>query len=331
MMEGVLLFFLFASLVLYVVFGGADFGAGILELFPTRLRKERQGVINRALAPVWEANHVWLIVAVVILFTGFPVAFAAISTFFRIPLTIMLLGITFRGCAFTFRFYDPFKDESHRVYTHLFVASSILCPLSMGLILAGMTGGTLKTQGSFTEAYVWPWFTTYGFVLGIFVSTLFAHLAAVFLVGETNDVPLRTQFGRNVRWTSGAVTAGGLLVFAVLGILDHPFGKDFFQDKGSLSALLLATFLFIPLFWGIQRQRVQIIRVLAAMQIVCVLGGWMWHQYPTLLVTDQGPITLYDAMAGEATVRTMVIALCVGSLLIFPGLYYLFKTFKLRP
>lgn len=330
MMEGLLLFFLAASLVLYVVFGGADFGAGILEIFPSQLRKERQITINRALAPVWEANHVWLIVAVVILFTGFPVAFAAVTTFFHIPLTIMLLGITFRGCAFTFRFYDPFKDDSHRVYTHLFVASSILCPLSMGWILAGMTSGALNTQGSFFDAYVLPWFSAYGFALGLFVMTLFAHLAAVFLIGETQDPSLRRQFSKYVVGTSSAVVISGLLVFAALAASRHTLWAEFFRDVGSLAALLIATALFVPLFWGIRNQRVQLIRVIAAIQIVCVLGGWLWHQYPTILVTDQGAITLYDAMAGEATVRTMVIALCVGSLLIFPGLFYLYKTFKLK-
>ncbi len=330
-MELLLLFFLAASLVLYVVFGGADFGAGILELFPSPLHRERRLTINRALAPVWEANHVWLIVAVVILFTGFPVAFAAITTYFHIPLTIMLIGIIFRGCAFTFRFYDPFKDESHRLYTRLFVASSILCPLSMGWILAGMTSGALNTHGSFFDAYVLPWFSLYGFTLGLFVMTIFAHLAAVFLIGETQVPSLRAHFAKYVRGTSGAVVLSGLLVFIVLALSRHTLWQEFFRDVGSLSAFLIATTLFWPLFWGIRHEKVQLIRVIAAVQIVCVLAGWLWHQYPTILMTDRGAITMYDAMAGGATVRTMVIALCVGSLLIFPGLFYLYKTFKLKP
>ena len=97
-------FFLGVSLLLYSLFAGADFGAGILEWFTGKNhRKEQQELITHAMGPVWEANHVWIILAVVILFNGFPRAYSQLSISFHIPLTIMLMGIILRGCAFTFR------------------------------------------------------------------------------------------------------------------------------------------------------------------------------------------------------------------------------------
>src|ERR671918_2405613 len=108
-------FFLAVSILLYCLLAGADFGAGILEAFlGDRQREEQRQVITHAIGPVWEANHVWLILAVVILFTGFPKAYSALSITFHIPLTLMLVGIILRGCAFTFRHYDAVRDRSQR-------------------------------------------------------------------------------------------------------------------------------------------------------------------------------------------------------------------------
>src|SRR5262245_48558235 len=97
-----------ASLILYFLFGGADFGGGVWDLLATGPRRDEQRrLIEQAIGPIWEANHVWLILVVVILFTGFPPAFAALSVAFHVPLTLMLLGIVFRGATFAFRSFDP--------------------------------------------------------------------------------------------------------------------------------------------------------------------------------------------------------------------------------
>src|SRR5918992_5235757 len=122
-------FFLAVSILFYCLFAGADFGAGILEAFlGSRSREEQRTVITHAMGPVWEANHVWLILAIVILFTGFPKAYSALSITFHIPLTLMLMGIILRGCAFTFRHYDAVRDRSQRYYSAIFVISSFLTP-----------------------------------------------------------------------------------------------------------------------------------------------------------------------------------------------------------
>ena len=124
-MLSIIIIILGVSFVLYTILGGADFGAGIIETFAGR-KGER--TISKALAPVWEANHVWLILAVVILFTGFPQVYSSISTALHIPLMLVLLGIIFRGTAFTFRHYDVKQDHTHKYYTLLFKVSSFITP-----------------------------------------------------------------------------------------------------------------------------------------------------------------------------------------------------------
>src|SRR5688572_33490992 len=100
-----------AALVAYALLGCADFGGGIWDLFSVGPRaREQRRHIAQAIGPVWEANHVWLIFMIVLLFTAFPPAFAALSTALHIPLTLMLLGIVLRGTSFTFRQYDRQED-----------------------------------------------------------------------------------------------------------------------------------------------------------------------------------------------------------------------------
>ena len=126
------------SLFAYALFGGADFGAGVLEgLLP----REHRGRVDAALSPVWEANHVWLIAAIVIAFVGFPSVFAAASTYLHVPLSLALLGIVARGTAFTFRHYDPEPPGEGRAYAWLFRVSSALTPFVLGASFVTLGSG----------------------------------------------------------------------------------------------------------------------------------------------------------------------------------------------
>ena len=165
-----ILFFLMASLLLYVIFGGADFGAGILELIARKKDSQRtQDLTYRALGPVWEANHMWLVLAIVILFVGFPEAYYQLSNAMHIPLMIMLLGIVLRGTMFIFRHYDAVKDGSQVWYARLFAWSSFLTPLFLGMIVGGsITGQIDPTSNSFYSSFVAPWWNPYSLWLGLF-------------------------------------------------------------------------------------------------------------------------------------------------------------------
>src|SRR6201996_9693167 len=131
----VVIVFLWVALLLYLILGGADFGAGIIELFTSEDNKVKTRKISyQAIGPIWEANHMWLIIAIVILFVGFPTIYSQMCIYLHIPLLIMLMGIIARGTAFSFRNYDAVKDEkTQALYNHIFVYSSVITPLFLGI------------------------------------------------------------------------------------------------------------------------------------------------------------------------------------------------------
>jgi cytochrome d ubiquinol oxidase subunit II len=108
----------------YVLFAGADFGGGVWDLLASGPRRQQQrDLIARAIGPIWEANHVWLIVVVVVLFVCFPPAFAAFGTVLHIPLSLMLIGIVLRGSAFVFRAYSYGPRSEQRRWGRVFAVS----------------------------------------------------------------------------------------------------------------------------------------------------------------------------------------------------------------
>lgn len=322
--------FLGLSLLLYAVLGGADFGAGILEcaLGPRR-REDQRAVITQALGPVWEANHMWLILALVILFNGFPRAFSQLCISFHLPLLALLVGIVLRGCAFTFRHYDAPHDRSHAAYTAVFAGSSALTPFMLGVVAGGMMLGRIVQAGTYAERFVAPWANGLSAALGGFVCALFAFLAAVYLVGETSDPELRAIFARRAKVANGVSVAAGLLVFGAAQAEGLPLLARFLADPVSLACMAAATLVLVPLWRCLTSRRAAWARLLAAGQVGLVLLGWFKLQYPTL-IAGPVPITLANSAAPAATLRPLLGALIVGAVLIFPALYYLLRVFKLR-
>ena len=172
-----------ASLVLYALLGGADYGGGVWDLFAfgSRARGQRK-LIAEAISPVWEANHVWLILVIVILFTAFPPAFAAIATALHIPITLLLIGIVLRGTAFTFRTYDIQRDDVQRRWSLVFSTASIITPILLGTILGAIASGTITVEdGAVTSGFFNSWLAPFPIAVGFFALALFAFLAAVYL------------------------------------------------------------------------------------------------------------------------------------------------------
>ena len=156
---------LVVAFILYALFGGADFGGGVWDLLASGPRQaEQRALIARALGPVWEVNHVWLIIGVVILFGGFPRAFAALTVTLHVPLTLLLLGIVFRGTAFTFRTYDARGDQVQRRWGFVFSVASILSPALLGMCVGAVVGGEL--QGRAPEGVSSAWWTPFALAVG---------------------------------------------------------------------------------------------------------------------------------------------------------------------
>src|SRR5919112_970134 len=184
-----------ASLNAYVLLAGADFGGGVWDFFASGQRRSAQRtLIADAIGPVWEANHVWLILVVVLLFTCFPAAFAALSITMHIPLVIMLIGIVMRGAAFTFRTYDSQRDSVQNRWSRIFAVASLVTPVILGVCVGAIAAGRGApdvgmgfASETFHAAYIAPWLTGFGLIIGITTLALFAQLAAVYLTVETQD------------------------------------------------------------------------------------------------------------------------------------------------
>lgn len=332
-MIDLLVLFIGASLLLYVLLGGSDYGAGILELLPAgRLRREQTEVVNHAMGPVWEANHMWLILIVVILFMGFPVIFTTLMISLHFPMLALLAGIVVRGAVFTFRHYDAVQEPaSQRVYTWLFGLSSLWTAAWLGIIVASLNRGLIDLEArDFWTAYVAPWWGAYPLAVAAFVACIFLFLACVYLIGETDDAALRRRFTRHAAVANGAViVAGGLVFLASLGE-KRSLPAEFMHDPRLLGVMAAATLLFVALWWFINRRRTYLTRAVAAGQVMLILTGWYLLYAPNVLIAVQRPLSFYTHAAPAATLRQLVLALLIGSAFIFPSLFYLLRVFKGR-
>jgi cytochrome bd ubiquinol oxidase subunit II len=210
----------------YALTGGADFGGGVWDMLARGPRREQQRAhIAASLAPIWEANHVWLIVVVVMLFTGFPSAFATLGTVLHIPLTIMLVGIVLRGAAFVFRSYGSASIVQRHRWGATFAVASTVTPVVLGMIVGALASGAVGRArpgaGSFVDTYVLSWAGLFPFVVGLFALALFAFLAAVYLAYGARDAALQDDFRGKA--LGAAILVFGLAATALaVGVLEAP-------------------------------------------------------------------------------------------------------------
>jgi cytochrome d ubiquinol oxidase subunit II len=331
-MVDLLVFFIGASLLLYVLMGGSDFGAGIIELLPAGdLREAQKKVINRAMGPVWEANHMWLILVVVILFMGFPEIFTTLMIALHLPMLALLAGIVVRGAAFAFRHYDAVQEKTtQRIYTWLFGLSSLWTSLWLGIIAASLNRGIIDPAADgFWSSYIAPWWGFYPLAVGVFVVCIYAFLAAMYLIGETGDRELRRRFVKlGAVFNALVVATGGLVFLASMGE-GHNLAEAFMRRPLNVAVVALATVLFVVLWFFVAKRRFLVARVIAAGQMALIPLGWYLLYAPDAVFTASGPLSFHAAAAPPATLRQLVIALVVGCLLIFPSIYYLLRVFKM--
>jgi cytochrome d ubiquinol oxidase subunit II len=324
--------FLFLAIVLYFLLGGADFGAGIIELFTSDRNKDRtRKTMYHAIGPIWEANHMWLIITVVILFVGFPDIYSNMCTYLHIPLLIMLLGITARGTAFAFRNYDAVKDDKTQgFYNRIFVYSSFVTPLFLGIIAGSAISGQIDLQAtSFMSAYIYSWLNWFSITVGLFTVALSGYLAAVYLIGETGDVNERARFVRKARIMNVLVVIFGGLVFIAAEIENIALAHWIFGNTVSLTAVISAAISLLALWLFIYNGKKKIIRVFAAFQVTMILLSVGYTHFPNLIMVKGGQnLSLLTNHAPAKTIEDLGWGLLIGSLLILPSLFYLFYSFQ---
>jgi cytochrome d ubiquinol oxidase subunit II len=316
----------------YVLLGGADFGGGVWDLLAAGPRREAQrALIAAAIGPIWEANHVWLIAVIVLLFTAFPPAFAQLSTVLHIPLSLMLLGIVLRGSAFTFRSYGSADGMAERRWGRVFAIASTITPLVLGVCVGAVASGDVGAAAagadgtrSFSAVYVAPWLSAFAVGTGVLTLALFAFLAAVYLTVAAADAALQEDFRR---YALGAAAAVLLAAGLVLGL---SYGEAPRMSTGLTTSpwavpLQLATVggaaTAIAALW---RRRYNIARIAAALQVSLILWGWVWSQYPYLLPPH---LTISSAAAPRITLQLVLWGVAGGALLLIPSLLYLFRIF----
>lgn len=325
------------SLTAYVLAGGADFGGGVWDLFAFGPRRDRQReLIEEAIGPIWEANHVWLVLVVVLLFTCFPPVFSGLSIVLHIPLALMLIGIVLRGSAFTFRAYGGEHVARQRQWGHVFAVASVATPVLLGITIGAIAseGAGLAIQrihetpsASFTALFIASWLTPFSVGVGLLTLALFAFLAAVYLTVEAPDAELREDFRTRALVAALVVfvLAFGVLLLAHFtaplvgaGLTTTPWAIPLHVATG------LAAIAAIVALW---QRRFRLARVAAAAQVTLILWGWALAQYPYLVPPT---LTIRSAAAPARTLELTLWALAIGAAVLFPSLAYLFRLFKGR-
>ncbi len=313
---------LWTGATMYAVFGGADFGAGLWSLLAggeQRGRRARE-LIDWAIGPVWEANHVWLIFTLVVLWTGFSSAFEAIFSTLFIPLSLAALGIVLRGAGFAFQ-HTARRYRGRILALALFGFASLLTPFFMGTVVGAIAGGRVPVGNAAGDA-VTSWLNPLSLVIGaLFVATS-AYLSAVFLVSDARRAgapDLERYFHTRAliaALVTGALAAAGL----VLLHSDARYVFDGLIGDGLplvILSLLCGIAVLVLLRRGVRRGA----RPLAVGAVAAVLWGWGVAQNPYLLPQK---LTIDDAAAPSATLTGLLIVFGVAVVLVLPAIALLF-------
>ncbi len=327
MLELIVAIFILLSLILYALLGGADFGGGMWDLLAAgpRAGMQRKAVAD-AIGPIWEANHVWLILVIVLLFTGFPQGFAAMMTALNIPLTAMLVGIVLRGAAFTFRKYGSEPEAVQQRWGGVFGAASFFTPFCQGVALGALATGTIRVRnGRVITGFFAGWLTPFALVCGVFALGLFAFLAATYLTLETRHEPgLQNDFRRRALWSGLALFPISLLVF-LTSKAGAPAMYAGLTRWWAPLLLVWTSLLALAALGALWARRFSAARVAAIGQVTLILLGWSLAQYPNILTPD---VTVLNSAAPEATLRLLILALGLGAIVLLPSLGFLFYVFK---
>jgi len=316
-----------ASLVLYALLGGADFGGGAWDLLARGPRAaDRRRVTAGAIGPVWETNHIWLIAAIVILFTAFPRAFAVACTALFVPLSIALAGIVLRGAAFSFHAYRLHEERGAGRWGAVFASASLVTPVFLGIVLGAISSGRIRaTEPLAFTGDVTSWLSPFPISVGFLTLASFAFLAAVYLILETKDPGLREEFRRDAFRSAGALVFLSGLTLALAAAGAQEFFRDLTGRSWSIPLVAANAAAAAGAIASLALRRYPVARACAAAQVSLLLIGWGMAQYPYLVRPD---VTVFSAAASPRTLRFLLGALAAGAVLLFPAIFFLFRVFK---
>jgi cytochrome d ubiquinol oxidase subunit II len=316
--------FVLLGITAYAVLGSADFGAGFWDLTAGGASRggRIRGMVQRSMSPVWEANHVWLIFVLVIIWTAFPTAFGSVFSTLSIPLFLAALGIIFRGTAFALRGQAATINEA-RVLGGVFALSSVLIPFFLGAAIGGVASGRVPV-GNAAGDVVSSWLNPTSVLIGIVGVLTGAYLAAVYMAGDSQRAELpdlvrafrARALGAGV--VTGVVALGGLLVLRD----DARDLYDGLTSGGGLAMVIVSGLAGLATMALVWTERYGLARVTAAGAVAAIVVGWMLAQKPYILPPD---LTLDEAKASDATLSAVVIGVAAGMVILAPSLWFLYR------
>jgi cytochrome bd ubiquinol oxidase subunit II len=323
MLEALPMVFVLIGLALYAVLGGADFGAGFWQLFAPRDgdgERVREHA-HRAMGPVWEANHVWLIFVLTVLWTAYPTAFGSIASTLAIPLSLALLGIIFRGAAYALRAGAATPRESARIDT-IFSLSSIIVPFALGTVVGAIATDRVPVGNAAGDLWT-SWLNATSIFIGILAVVTSAYLAAVYLAADAahdGEQVLEREF--RVRALGAGIVAGALAIAGTfIGDAENHEQFHSLLTGRALSAVIVSGLAGIATLVLVYRRRYEPARYVAALAVAAIIAGWALSRWPTILPG----LTVDEAAAGHDTLVCVVVAVLVGAVILFPSLALLFS------
>ena len=324
MLANAILVIIWLGLSAYGVFGGADFGGGIWDLFSGNAQRgaRPRNLIERVIRPVWEANHVWLIFVLVYLWTAFPEVFAAVASTMYIPLTLAALGIIARGSGFAFRKWARTTSLA-RLYGAAFASASLVTPFFLGTVAGGVASGRVPLGNAAGDAWT-SWLNPTSVLGGVLAAVACAFLAAVLLTREAqvqHDAEMVEYFRRRALGSGAAAGLVALAGIVILGIDAPDLAADLTSARG-LAMMGLSTLGGVGCLVLLRRRDFVMARAAAVIATVSVLWGWAVAQYPDIL---PGEATVEDSAASEPVLLALVGAFLAAGAIVVPALVYLFR------
>lgn len=327
MLARVVLLELWIGVTIYALFAGADFGGGIWDLLAGGAERGAavRARIEHSIGPVWEANHVWLIFVLVVLWTAFSPVFAALLSNLYIPFTAAAMGIIFRGSAFAFR-KEVETLAFRRLYGAGFALASLLTPFAFGTIAGAVASGRVPADVGGGD--IFGWLSPTGLVGGVVAVATCAYLAAVYLIADARRAGDHemTEYFRRRALVLGVAIGAGLPVGALVIRGDAP-GLFAGLTGRALPVLLVSAASGIASLALLALHRRTVVRVAAAIAVVAAIWSWGVAQYPALLPPS---LAVDGAAAAEPVLAAVAIGLGIGALLVLPSLALLYSLFQKR-
>ena len=312
---------LFAGVVVYAVFGGADFGSGFYDATAGGDVRgaDVRTLVDHSIGPVWEANHVWLIYVLVMWWTGFPETFAASMTTLAVPLMLALLGIVLRGASFAFRKYAATLGQA-RLFGVIFAGSSLITPFFLGAAVGAIASGRVPAAGD--GDLFGSWLTPTSLLGGLIAVGTCSFLAGTFLTADAQRAAKPVLADRIRVRTLGVGAVTGAVTLGTLVPLRYDAPTLFEGLSGRAAPLIVISALAgSATLWLLWRRTYPLARLTAVVAVASVVLGWGVGQYPWLLVDE---VRIQDAAGASATLTGLLIAVGLAGVIVAPALGYLY-------